>query len=298
MFTALNMELDIVRSVLKNEVNEVSVCADRLRDSDVFYTLISVHSRALRKELARRMATSGLFLSNSDFVGSFTYRDSLNLVFRYHSESNFLNKEVLYAETFADRKAIALSFLTAMAETQLQGDIGSLLLAERNINIGPGGKVYLNYFLDFAELPSDCSEKDFYRGVAEFTFGILGREYAVKYDGQVEEYPDELRLLHRKTLLGTFRSYNQIMTSVKALSDKQREQRRGVMRALDWLLKLKDFVAAHTMEVFLGVVVAVALFFLGNYLVTRLSASRDTRENTAFVGLQEIGEVYLGDEEV
>ncbi|MDL2232098.1 hypothetical protein LJC63_00770 [Ruminococcaceae bacterium OttesenSCG-928-L11] len=302
MYTALNMELDIVRTVLKNEVNEVSVCVDRTRESDVFYTLISIAAGPLRKEIAKRMATTGLFVSSNDFVGSFTHRDSLNLVFHYNRENHFLNKEILYAENFRDRKRIAINFLTAMAETQLDGDIGCLLLTERNLNIGPGGKVYLNYFLDFKELPVELSGEDggqdsFYLKAAEFAFGILSREYEAKYDGQVRDYPNELRLFHKKMTFKTFHSYSQIMAMIKGMSDVPREQRRGIFRLLDKLLGARSFVAGHTMEVFLTVVVVVTLCYLGYNLAQWVRVTRDTRENTFFVGLREIGEVYLADEE-
>ena len=35
MFPALNMELEIVRTVLKNSVNDIYVCTDTLKDTGV-----------------------------------------------------------------------------------------------------------------------------------------------------------------------------------------------------------------------------------------------------------------------
>ena len=42
MFPALNMELEIVRTVLKNPVNDIYVCTDLRKNTGTFYTMVSI----------------------------------------------------------------------------------------------------------------------------------------------------------------------------------------------------------------------------------------------------------------
>jgi len=298
MISALNMEFEIVRTVLKNDANEISVCIDAKRDSGAHYTILSIFSKSIAKDIAERMAVDGLFSQNSDFVGSFTLRDALHLVFHYHPESRLANKEALYAGSFAKRKGIALSFLTALAETEIRGDIGRLLITDENVNISSGGKVYLNYFLDFKKFTPSPGQDDFYRDAARFAFEILSREYAEKYEQQTELYPNELRLMYKKTQNRAFKSYSQLMAFIKTLSDTPREQRVGIMRLLGVFEGIRSFLFKNPANLFLTVVVVITLGYLGYQLMIRALAEKSTKENTVYVGMQTIGEVYLGEENV
>lgn len=295
MMLALNMELETVRTVLRNDVNEVAVCADTCRDTGAYYTVVSIFSSKISKELAGKMAYPGLFAHNGDFVGSFTHRDALCLVFAHRPENRLLSRESLFAPSFPKRKELALGFLTALAETEITGNIGSLLLTDENVHIGPDGKVYLNYFFDFAKLGRD-SPDDFFRDAARYAFGILAREYSARHDGQVDFYPSELRLMFKKIENNSFRSFTQIMAFIKGLSDTQKEPRRGFMRVADTFAGFRSYLAANPSGFFLIVVVVVTLAYLAYQLSIRYAASRDTKENTVFVGMQTIGEVNLGEE--
>lgn len=298
MINALNMELETVRTVFKGETNEVSVCVDNKRDSGSYYTVVSIFSKTVGKEIAERMAVGGLFAQNSDFIGSFTYRDALQLVFLYRPESRLINREALYASTFSKRKEIALSFLTALAETEMRGDIGKLLITNENVNITPDAKIYINYFLDFGKFTPTAEQDSFCRDAANFAFDILTREYAAKYEQQVGMYPNELRLMYKKVQNKAFRSLSQIMAFIKTLPDKPVEQRFGVMRLVSGFEGIKNFIFKNPAALFLTVVVLVTLGYLGYQLAVRAIADKNTKENTVYVGMQQIGEVYLGEENV
>ncbi len=302
MINALNMELEIVRTVLRNAVNEVGVYIDEKRDTGAYYTVISIFSRPVAKWVAGQMAVAGLFAQNRDFVGSFTYQNALHLVFTYHPERHLEGTEELYAASFAKRKEVALHFLAALAETEIGGGAGRLLMAGRNVNLASDGKIALNYFLDFAACaPSellDESQAGFYRDAAAFAFGILAREYEAKYDGQIESYPHELRLMFKKMQNKAFRSLSQIIAFVRGLPDIPSEQRLGVRRYTGWFKDRAAFIMRNPANLFLAVVVAVTLGYLGYQLAVRAMAGRQRQENTVFVGMEQIGEVYLGEENI
>lgn len=296
LISALNMELEAIRTVLTNDVNELTVCADRKRETGVYYTVISIKSGKVSKMIAQRINTEGLFTSNNDFVGSFIYLDTLNLVFHYHKESLLKSREALYAASFADRKAIVMNLLVALAETETTGNIGTLLLNDRNINVGPGGQIYLNYFMDFAQLCRDDADEIYYRNVADCAFMILSREYETKHDRNIEYYPQELRLFYKKIESKIFHSYNHIMTFVRSLPDKPQEERFGVWRLIGRTEGIVNYVKANAMTFFLSVTLIITLGFLANQIYIRVRAGKSTQENTTYVGMDTIGEVYLADE--
>ncbi|MEG1972277.1 MAG: hypothetical protein RR315_03885, partial [Oscillospiraceae bacterium] len=104
MIEALNMQLQKVRTVLSNEVNEISVCVDQKRKSGVYYTMISINSPKVRVQMAGVLASDDSMASNSDFIGSFSHGDSLSLVFLYREENLLSRSESIYGTNFAKRK--------------------------------------------------------------------------------------------------------------------------------------------------------------------------------------------------
>jgi hypothetical protein len=289
------MELEPIRTVLSNEVCEITVCQDQKRMSEGRYTVISVQSSEMRRYLAVWLASENLFAECGDFVGSFIHLDKLDLVFRYTRESRLEGREALYAKSFADCKAIAVSFVTAVAESGLGGDIGMLLLRPENIHVSPVGKITLSYFLDFSELKGENSDDNFFRAVAAYAFELLCWEYRQRYERQINLYPHELQLMYRKMQNKGFSSYSEIIAFIRSLSDTPREQRFGAARALDFASRVKTFILSHSMGFFVGILVLVTLFYLGYQIALRLSVGRDIRNNTSYAGLQTVGELYLGE---
>ncbi|WP_343253258.1 hypothetical protein [Ligaoa zhengdingensis] len=298
MFQVLNMNLHTMRTVLKNAVNEVTVCTDLKRDSGVFYTVVSIADSQVRREVARQVTGEGLFSANRDFVGSFAYRDRFCLVFRYQPEVRLCNREMIQAETFADRKRLAAAFLVACAEIEAGGEVGELLLRERNINLAPDGRVYFNYFIDFGELAGRGQPADFYYAAATCAFDILAREYSERYERQVDLYPRELQAFFKKKESRGFSSFNQILTAVKAIPDEPDELHFGVRRLLDRIIGFKKFLTRNSMTIFLAVLVAATVIYAAYQIVLRVTWRQNEKVNTSYIGMNSIGEVYLGDEDV
>ena len=57
MFPALDMELEIVRTVLKNNINDIYVCTDLLKNTGSFYTMISIRDKKYRKIVTEKLNT-------------------------------------------------------------------------------------------------------------------------------------------------------------------------------------------------------------------------------------------------
>ena len=128
MFPALNMELEIVRTVLKNPVNDIYVCTDLRKNTGTFYTMVSIADPDCRRKVTEKLNTERLFFSNRDFIGSFIYENRLNLVFRYYHENLLSLLGGVYLVEFADCKRAALGLIAACAECGAGADMGVLLL--------------------------------------------------------------------------------------------------------------------------------------------------------------------------
>ncbi|MEG0178810.1 MAG: hypothetical protein RR573_00435 [Oscillospiraceae bacterium] len=298
MLEALNMSLETVRTVLSNDVNEISVCEDLKRKSGVFYTVISITSATVRLMVAGALASDDSFKKNRDFIGSFSHADSLCLVFLYSDENLLKSRESLYADTFVKRKQIAENLLVALAETQITGSMGMLLLSENNINITQDLSVYFNYFMDFAKWKPNVSVMRFFLEVSSLCADILSREYQIKYEGNTTKYPGELQVFAKKAELESFTSFNSILTFIKQIPDIPSEPSVGLRKLADKISSAIEKMRKHSMSIFLAAIVLATIVFTLFRVTAWMSYNSQTKKGITYVGMENIGEVYLGDEDV
>lgn len=296
MFPALNMELEIVRTVLENEVNDIYVCTDLLKNTGVFYTMISIRDTRYRKLVTEKLNKSRLFFSNRDFLGSFIYENRLNLVFRYYHENLLSLMGGVYLMEFADCKRAALNLIAACAECGAGPDMGMLLLEDRNINITRDGEIQFNYFLDFSEQSVDTDEDVYLRKVAETVFGILDLNYRGRYESP-EQYPDDLRLFYLKMKTTGFASMGHMISALKNMSDHPVEMRGILWWIRNRFRRVRGFLFRNSMTAFLTILVLVTLIYAGTQIHTRYKIRKAYENNVSYYGIEFIGNVYLGSEE-
>ena len=296
MFPALNMELEIVRTVLKNQVNDIYVCTDTRKDTGVFYTMVSIHDKSCRKLVTEKLNTERLFFSNRDFIGSFIYENRLNLVFRYYHENLLSLLGSVYLAEFTDCKRTALGLIAACAECGAGPELGALLLNDRNINVTREGEVQFNYFLDFAELEEGLEEPAYLQLVAEKVFGILELNYKGRYETP-DSYPGDLRLFYMKLNTTGFSSLGHMIAAVRSMPDKPVE-----MRGLLWWIRsrfrrIRGFLFRNSMSAFLTILVVVTLIYGSVQVWRRWTVKKAYESNVSYNGIEYIGNVYLGEEE-
>lgn len=296
MFPALNMELEIVRTVLKNQANDIYVCTDTRKDTGVFYTMVSIHDKSCRKLVTEKLNTERLFFSNRDFIGSFIYENRLNLVFRYYHENLLSLLGSVYLAEFTDCKRAALGLIAACAECGAGPELGALLLNDRNINVTREGEVQFNYFLDFAELEEGLEEPAYLQMVAEKVFGILELNYKGRYETP-DSYPGDLRLFYMKLNTTGFSSLGHMIAAVRSMPDKPVE-----MRGLLWWIRsrfrrIRGFLFRNSMSAFLTILVVVTLIYGSVQVWRRWTVKKAYESNVSYNGIEYIGNVYLGEEE-
>ena len=294
MFQALDMELEIVRTVLHTDVNDVYVCTDLKKNTGVFYTMVSVRGARYRKDVTEKLNTERLFFSNSDFIGSFTYESCLNLVFRYYHENLLSLMGGIYLTDFTDCKRAALNLIAAYAQCGADSKMGCMLLQDRNTNITKDGEISFNYFLDFSMEMSE--EENDLQLLAEKVFGILELNYKGKYDSP-EHYPDDLRLFYLKMKTTGFQSIGHLISTVRSMADKPVET-RGIF---PWLRRkffmVKNFLFRNSMATFLTILVLVTIIYAAGQVYSRFVYRKAYNENISYCGIEQIGDVYLGNEE-
>jgi len=296
MFPALNMELEIVRTVLQNDVNDVYVCSDLLKNTGVFYTMVSIRDTRYRKIVTEKLNTERLFFSNRDFVGSFVYENRLNLVFRYYHESLLSLLGGVYLAEFSDCKKAALNLAAACAECGADPDMGLLLLNEKNINLTRNGEIHFNYFLDFSQFMQGSEENCYLQKVAQTIFGILELNYKGKYEDP-ESYPDDLRLFYLKMRTTGFSSMGHMISSIRNMADKPVERKGILWWVTNRFRRIRTFLFRNSMTAFLSILVIVTLIYAGTQIHTRWKVRKAYESNVSYYGIEYIGDVYLGNEE-
>lgn len=296
MFPALDMELEIVRTVLHTDVNDVYVCTDLKKNTGVFYTMVSVKGARYRKLVTEKLNTERLFFSNSDFVGSFVYENRLNLVFRYYHENLLSLMGGVYLLEFTDCKKAAMNLIAAYAQGGADSEMGNLLLQDRNINVTREGDVQFNYFLDFSTLKTEEEKESDLKILAEKVFGILELNYKGKYDSP-DNYPDDLRLFYLKMTTTGFNSVGHLISTVRNMADKPAETKGFLPWIKRTFRKTKNFLFRNSIATFLTILVVVTLIYAAGQIYNRWVYKKAFEKNVSYYGIEHIGDVYLGNEE-
>ncbi len=294
MLEALNMRLEVVRTVLSNDVNEISVCVDTKRNTGAFYTMIAVSDATVRRQLALWIATEEAFTRNRDYLGSFSVQNTMYLLFAYHPERRLTEHYTLYTQTFARRKQLAVSLLAACAQSGFSAQLGEAMLHRRNINLDQDGNVYLNYFLDLK--PLQLTTDRYIQRLSQYVFEVLSQEYKEKLQQNMQDYPSELQVYYRKMQNNSFTSLHALLTTVKAMPDVLSVQKRGVFKLVAAAKSAWQWLKRNATTLFVVGLLAVTLSYLGYQIYARVVQSNQAASNISYSGLANIGDVYLGEE--
>jgi hypothetical protein len=128
---------------------------------------------------------------------------------------------------------------------------------------------------------------------------MLARKFKPKFGEDVNAYPSELQVFYKKTENRDFRNFASILAFVLNLPDEPREllNRMGGK----FVERLKDFYfwcKEHSTTIFIVGIAAITLFYLFYQIYIRWDANKSKLDNTSYAGLETIGSVFFGDEEI
>ena len=291
------MHLEDVRVVLKNEINDITVCRDVKENGQKYYTMISIKDDMYRKYITEQMSIGNMFSHCKDFIGSFSMGKELKLVFRYEVENLIGNVGSIYLYDFARCRQAAIQLVSVIAEKGMSGQICKLLLNPRNINIDRECSVTLNYFLDFQEYDLNLGQFNDMDCIAETVFSILERPWKEKFQGEVQNYPDELRLFWMKIQNHSFLSYGQIVSQLRGMPNKPIAKQGVIWKIRKVLRNIRTILFKNPLRIVLTVLVAVTIVYAAWQISMRIKVQRAYQKNVSYSAMEYIGTVYLGDEE-
>lgn len=297
MIPALNMHLEDVRVVLKNDINDITVCRDIKDSAQQFYTMISVKSDLHRKYITEQINLGKMFTHCKDFVGSFGTGKELKLIFRYENENLIDHVGSIYLYDFARCREASIRLISALAESGISGPVCKLLLNPRNINVDSDGGVTLNYFLDFSDYDMEEAPFNELDYIAETVFGILERPWKEKFHGEVLNYPDELRLFYMKIQNHSFLSYGQIVSQLRSMPAKPIAKQGTIWKLRRWFRGIYATLFKNPARIILTLLVVVTILYAAWQISMRIRVHRAYDQNVSYSALEYIGTVYLGDEE-
>lgn len=294
---ALNMHLEDVRVVLKNEINDITVCRDMKESGQQFYTMISVKNSSYRKFITEQMKMGKLFAHCKAFIGSFSIGNELKLLFRYESENLIDNVGSIYLYDFVRCRQAAIHLVSVLAEAGISGQICKLLLNPRNINVDSDCRVTLNYFLDFKEYDTESETFNDMDYIAGVLFGILERPWKEKLNGEIQNYPDELRLFWMKVQNHSFLSFGQIVSQLRGMPNKPIAKMGTIWKIRKLFRNLRSVLFRNPARIALTLLVFVTIAYASWQIYMRIRISKAYEQNVSYSALEYIGTVYLGDEE-
>lgn len=297
MIPALNMHLEDIRVVLKNEVNDITVCRDIKDSGQQFYTMVSIKSDSYRKYITEQMNLGRMFAHCKDFVGSFSVGKELKLLFRYENESLIGNVGSIYLYDFVRCREAAISLVSMLAKTGITGQVCKLLLNPRNINVDSEGGVTLNYFLDFQDYDIDEQGFNDMDYIAQTVFDILERPWKERFNGEIQSYPDELRLFWMKMQNHSFLTYGQIVSQLRAMPDKPIAKQGTVWRIRKWIRGVRSVLFKNPSRIVITLLVITTIVYASWQISMRIKVRRAYEQNISYSALEYVGTVYLGEEE-
>ena len=203
----------------------------------------------------------------------------------------------IYLYDFSRCKQAAIRLVSVIAETGISGQACKLLLNPRNINLDSDCGVTLNYFLDFKEY--DLEEPVFHDMdyIAEVLFGILERPWKEKLNGEIQSYPDEIRLFYMKMQNHSFLTYGQIVSQIRTMPNKPIAKMGTVWRVRKWIRTIRFVLFKNPTRIVLTLLVIFTIVFASWQIGMRVRVRRAYNQNISYSALEYIGSVYLGDEE-
>lgn len=162
MINGLGKELNEVRKVISNEVNEVVICKDMAENSNhEYYTLIRIHDSDKIKDVLEVVykEDGSCNFPQHLFCGIFVDVDVLNILLYYREPRKLFSYLKSEMKSEYIQQLIIQNFLLECFSLNITNTMLNLFLEEDNINIDGEHNVYFDGFIDFAKLDKNISEQ-------------------------------------------------------------------------------------------------------------------------------------------
>lgn len=253
VFQSQKMQLQSVRLVLKNEINEVHVCRNLIDKNGGLYTVIAVsdHSYVRRFLTICEQQTRG---EEDFFVDCFSDGESQIIVFPYVKErplESFYRPDVLSVSECED---VCINTIIACMSSSLPWPLLYLVLNQGQLHLARDGSVYLGYMIDLKDLNVERTEKDCTVRCARILLDLLRPK-------EGRRQINSLVLLDKKVSKAAYTKFVELYKDVR-ISAVPKGKTGFFQRIRQWFARNKDAL----FKVLLWISIILALFVILSFL--------------------------------
>lgn len=158
-YQSQKMKLECVRTVRKNDINDILICQDLNTTARNLYTLLVIKEHQTARQYLEVFERAGMSAQDS-YIDSFSDRGALCMVFEYKQERPLQNFYMGESYTLAECESVCINVIMACITSNLPYPLLYLLLKQEQLHLSKDHTVYFSYQIDLAELDPEKSERD------------------------------------------------------------------------------------------------------------------------------------------
>ena len=224
------MNLNRIRLVCKNDVNEVTVCRDIDDMSGALYTVIEVHDHTVARDFLRALKEAGPAAEES-VLDTFQKDGVFCIVYPYVRErpmNAFYRGDAVSLNECED---ICINTILACMASQLPWPILYLLLEQRQVHLAKDNSVYLGYTVDLAGLDVTKTEQDCAVQCARILLELL--------QAKTSQKAVSFLLLQKKVGKSSYHKFTELYKDVRIAAAPK--EKRGLINTIKaWYYRNKD----------------------------------------------------------
>lgn len=247
IYEACGMQLNTVRIVRKNAVNDVLICRDLHSAVGSLYTLLLIRDHDVVKRLLEVFEQGGEERKGA-CIASFSQGGDFCMVFPYKPERPLRSFYAGERFSLSECEDICIHLILACMTEKVPYPILYLMLRQDQIHLAKDGSVFFSYQLDLAETDGHITEKDCVVQCAKLLLELLkpkASRKAVSYT-----------LLRKKIGKRSYSAFSELYKDVRVAAVSK--EKVGIRKKLSaWLQVYRDplFRFLSVVGVFLALIV-------------------------------------------
>lgn len=248
--------LSVISTLFRGRVNDVHICCDEGTGMNSYVTLLVIKDRLTARAVVELEAGKE---SQMPYLEAFPWQDQYCLLFEYREPRPILEFFVEQADLKAGEmwEKLAVGMVSRCMEESIRSNVYlDLLLKQEQFHIGADGEIYVNYFLDLAELDAAAKEGQCVCACASFLAGLLEEH-------QGKRNPE---LLLKKAERSAYRNFWELYQDVKLIASPKK--RPGIITKFKAWGYRRQALGFRLLVILSFVLAALALVTLVSQLVT------------------------------
>ncbi len=252
-YQSQKMKLECVRTVRKNDINDILICQDLNTAARNLYTLLVIKEHQTARQYLEVFERAGMSAQDS-YIDSFSDRGALCMVFEYKQERPLRDFYMGESYTLAECEAVCINVIMTCITSNLPYPLLYLLLRQEQLHLSKDHTVYFSYQIDLTELDPEKSERD----CAVACASVLRELLRPKASQKAFSY----RLLEKKISRKSYDRFTELYKDIRIAGVSGQKQGIG-KRIKGWFARRQDvlFRILLCICLVLGVLALASIFF-------------------------------------